>query len=95
MIETVRDYVKRRLRWFYAICGVGFALVLVPGAINDYGWPSKLLRLAGILLLVGGTLVMARLKCPKCSKPLGKFFLWQRGTLDFCPNCGVRLDDPY
>jgi hypothetical protein len=93
MNETIRDYVNRRLRRFYAVWGLGVALVLVPGALNEHGGLSRLMTFAGLLLLAGGAMVMASVKCPKCSKPLGKSFMWQRGTLDFCPKCNARLDE--
>jgi len=92
MDETIREYVKRRQRWNGAIWIVGFALLLVPGALNQHGEPSTWLRLVGLLVLAGGSVLMGHVKCPRCAKQLGRFFGRQRGAADFCPHCGVSLD---
>lgn len=93
MTETIRAYVNRRLRWFYLSCAVGFGLYFVPGLLEEQGALSRLLKIASLLILALGALMMASVTCPRCSKAFGKSFMWQRGTLEFCPNCGVRLDE--
>ena len=93
MSETIRDYVDRRLRRFYLSCAIGFGLFLVPSLLNEHESRSQLLKIAGLLILALGAIAMASVTCPRCSKPLGNSFMWQRGTLELCPHCGVRLDE--
>lgn len=92
MGETIRDYLKRRQRWNGAIWLAGFALWLAPGTFNQHGAASTWLRLAGLLVVAGGFVLMGNVKCPQCAKQLGRFFGRQRGSADFCPHCGVSLD---
>jgi uncharacterized membrane protein YobD (UPF0266 family) len=92
MGETIREYVKRRQRWNGAIWAAGFALLLVPDTLNQHGGTSTWLRLAGLLVVAGGFVLMGHVKCPQCAKQLGRFFGRQRGAADHCPHCGVSLD---
>jgi hypothetical protein len=90
---TIREYVNCRLRWFYFACAIGFGLFFVPPLLNEREATSQLLKIAGLLTLTLGAIVMAGVRCPRCSKPLGRSFMWQRGTLELCPHCGVGLDE--
>lgn len=90
---TIREYVNCRLRWFYLSCAIGFGLFFIPPLLNEREPASQLLKIAGLLILALGAIVMAGVRCPRCSKPLGRSFMWQRGTLEFCPHCGVGLDE--
>jgi hypothetical protein len=94
MSATIREYVNRRLRWFHVCSAIGLGLFFVPRVLDDHEVSSRLVKIVALLVLAGGAIVMARVRCPRCSKPLGKSFMWQRGTLDLCHNCGVRLDEP-
>jgi hypothetical protein len=93
MTQTIREYVNRRLRWFYLSCVIGIGLFFVPGLLEEHEGLSQWLKIASLVILALGATTMASVTCPRCSKPLGKSFMWQRGTLEFCPNCGVRLDE--
>ena len=94
MAETIRKHVNRRLRWFYLSWAIGLGLFFVPRVVNESATASQLVKIAGLLLLALAALVMASVACPRCSGPIGKSFMWQRGTPEFCPRCGVRLDEP-
>jgi len=93
MSETIREHVNRRLRWFYLSCAVGFGLFLVPSLLDEREALTRLLKITSPLIFALGAILMAGVTCPRCSKPLGKSFMWQRGTLDLCPNCGASLDE--
>jgi drug/metabolite transporter (DMT)-like permease len=93
MEETMREYLKRRQQWYVVIFVAGLALVLVPGILGRHNQYYPLLRLAGVLVLLGGSLLRSRVKCPKCDKPLGATGRWSTVPA-FCPNCGVNFDEP-
>ena len=102
MNETMREYLKRRQRLNLAMLAIGLILVLVPVTVavmlgreqlREHRETYLLIRLTGIALLVGGSVVRSRMKCPKCQKPLGAGGRWS-GVPEFCPNCGVNLDEP-
>jgi hypothetical protein len=105
MNETIRDYIRRRVRWTTAIYVAALALVVAPvvfafaaGTLNARRELFNLSRAASLLIIVGGAVLMTRIKCPKCDKPLGStaFSLAtrQRQAVNFCPNCGVSFDEP-
>jgi hypothetical protein len=93
MAESIRKHVNRRLRWFYLCCLTGVAIFFVPRFLDAGAGASQLVKIAGLLLLALATIVMAGVTCPRCSRPIGKSFMWQRGTPEFCSGCGVRLDE--
>jgi hypothetical protein len=102
MNETMRDYLKQRQRWYLVAFVIGLALLFLPavvaGAIDPHQFREHrqlytLVRLAGLLVLLSASLLRSRVKCPKCSKPLGAQGRWS-GVPAFCPNCGVNFDEP-
>jgi hypothetical protein len=94
MSKTIREYVHRRLQWFYASWAVGITLILVPRLLDGSEQSSHILGLAGLLVLALAAMMMASVRCPRCSKVIGNAFMWQRGTPEFCPQCQGRLDEP-
>jgi hypothetical protein len=102
MNETMREYLKRRQRWYVGAFIIGLALVIVPNALGNILGREQLhehhdlyvfLRLAGIAVLVGSSMLTSRVKCPKCNKPLSTGSRWSKVPA-FCPNCGVNFDEP-
>jgi hypothetical protein len=94
MNETIRDYIKRYQKLSWAIWAIGLALLLVPSALNRHGGPYLWMRLAGLVVLGVGPTLMGRVKCPKCSKPLGLTVMGRNTKADTCPSCGVNFDEP-
>jgi cytochrome c biogenesis protein CcdA len=105
MNETIREHIRRRVRWMSAIYVVGFALLFAPmvfvlatGRFNEYRELSNRTKIAGVLVIVLGAALMTRIKCPKCDKPLGAVGMSligrRRNLVNFCPNCGLSLDEP-
>jgi hypothetical protein len=99
MNESMREGLKRRRRWFVASFCVCLALLLfplIPGFLillrqrDPYG-----LRHYGELTVFIGAcmLSVARLKCPKCRRPLSPRVVWPRVPA-CCPRCGVNFDEP-
>ena len=103
MTETIRERLRRRVRWALAL-GLG-GWVLVALAMTAFGLAKDQetgaafgVQLVGFLMFGGGILAMARTKCPKCSATLGQLaaslavpFVKQP---NFCPYCGVSFDEP-
>jgi hypothetical protein len=71
MSETIREYVGRRLRWFYFCWTIGLGLFFVPRLLNESATASQLQKIAGLLLLAVAAIVMASVTCPRCSNRSG------------------------
>ena len=108
MDETIRDRIKRRVRWCMAI-GLGgwFVPAFSMGVIGAFVAPSPMhnriagvVCLAGLIVSGGAVLAARRTLCAACSEPIGKMigmsvaFPFFRKPANFCPYCGVHLDKP-
>ena len=105
MNQTIRDYLKSRIRWYGAIALGGWVLMALGGALAKRlpeGIPQPAIPLTGFLVFFGAIVAMQRsIKCPKCKAKLGQTiamplaFSWGSGPkVNFCPFCGVNLDEP-
>jgi hypothetical protein len=98
---TIRQYIKRRVRWAAAAGLAGWLLFVMPiwTMAHQSGAPPWA-AFAGILLFGGAALVAARTPCPKCSARIGQEIAYRVGLPifrkppNFCPYCGVNLDEP-
>jgi hypothetical protein len=97
MNESIRDYLTRRVRW---AMGVGLCAWLAMAASAASGVRNPLVVFAGMLTFGGAIISTLWIKCPRCSVRLGQSIA---GTLaipmlrpqpNFCPYCGVSLDEP-
>ena len=104
MNETIRQHIKRRVRWCMAIAAGGWLMFPLATSLAGYlpeGIPQGAAPLAGMLLFVGAIFTMQRIvKCPKCKARLAQTiamhvaFSWGSGPrVNFCPYCGVSLDE--
>jgi hypothetical protein len=96
--ETIRDRLKRRVRWAMAIGLTGFALAIV----GPFGIPKEYASLFAIgpLMFVGAIITVQWFtKCPKCDTRLGQemaqriAFTFFGKKPNFCRYCGVSLDE--
>lgn len=103
MDQTIRAYIKRRVRLAVAIgvCGWGVASFTGALAKNFPEGPARVFAPAFGVLLFGGAMLFAqRIKCPKCKTSLRAIAvatglgLGLRPIANYCPYCGVSLDTP-
>jgi len=101
--QTIRAYIKRRVRLAAVIGVVASGLGLFAGAIAKQlpEGPTRLFApVVGTLLFGAAILFAQRIKCPKCNTSLRAISvatglaLGFRPIANFCPYCGVSLDTP-
>lgn len=101
---TIRDYVKKRTQWaiLLAAAAVIFYVALpidsIVASMQRTGVPIPMV--ACILVILAALQVPSLVKCPRCATRFGSAAmkigapLW-RAQVNFCPHCGVSLDQPY
>jgi hypothetical protein len=101
---TIRDYIKRRVRWAMGI-GIGSWLVLaVVGPLGSKAYPSlqhllPVFAIVGVIGFGGAIISIASVRCPKCRASLGQTVAMPTALrvggrqVNFCPFCGVTLDE--
>ena len=101
MNETMRDYLKRRLQLAGAILVIGLVLIFLrmialialgPHEVQAHWELYTWARFTGFALLIGGSALRSRVRCPKCDQRVlsGR---WS-GLPAVCPKCGVNFDEP-
>jgi ABC-type Fe3+ transport system permease subunit len=87
---TIREYIKRRMRWALAMVIVCSLLASATGVIGLLGTVGVLGALFSVLFI----------RCPKCRRDIGThigipvaFYFFGHGVKD-CPRCGMSLDEP-
>lgn len=101
MLETIRQRIKRRMRWTMAAAVAGWLLVASSTAFQPHSLPESVPAIMGALLFVGAILCIMFVRCPKCSARIGQtiampvaFTFGRRERVNYCPYCGVHLDQP-
>lgn len=102
MNETIRDRIKRRVRWCMGVALGGWLVFpLATASTAAAGKPRPELMVLGFLLFGGAILALQWLvKCPRCSQRMGQEIGMRIGLSvfrkppNFCPYCGVSLDEP-
>jgi hypothetical protein len=95
---TIRQYIKRRVRWalvaFFGLFAVTFFLPHEQGAL------ALTLGVVGTVGAMVAYFSVLFLKCPKCRANIGTtivvptaFRLFGR-EVKYCPYCAVNLDEP-
>jgi hypothetical protein len=97
---TIRDYIKRRVRW---AMGIGISSWLLVALLGPLGFHSNVLpvfAIVGVVGFGGAILSIQFIRCPKCKAPLGQTIAMPMALrvggrqVNFCPYCGVQLDEP-
>lgn len=98
MNETMRSYIKKRVFWAWGVGVGGLLLVMLTGVIATSSNTSAVIALGFLIVLAAG-LSTRFIKCPKCSTRLGPHVAMHialpagRARFNFCPYCGVSLDE--
>lgn len=103
-MQTIRDYVKRRVRWFFAVGALGWLTLPLSGVVAHEQPGTKVgvaLPLLGMLVFLGAIIAFNwAIRCPRCRANLGRTIAvplglsWGSGPkVNFCPYCGVSLDE--
>jgi hypothetical protein len=102
MNQTIRDYIKRRVRWLFAVGILGW--LILPA--SQLLWPAEKsalpLAAVGMIVFFGAILALNYfVKCPRCRANLGRTIAMPLALsfgsgpkINFCPYCGVSLDEP-
>jgi len=105
MNQSIRDYLKGRIRWCLAFALGGWILIALGGGLAQHlpeGIPRPALPLVGFAVFFGAIIALQRsIRCPKCRARLGQtigmalaFNFGSGPQVNFCPFCGVHLDEP-
>lgn len=105
MNQTIRDYIKRRVRVLFALGVLGWLTFPLSGLLRHDEPGNKAgvaLPALGMLLFLGAILALNWLvKCPRCRANLSRTIAmtvglsWGSGPkVNFCPYCGLSLDEP-
>jgi hypothetical protein len=104
MNETIRDVLKRRVRWCVAVGAAGLVVFIAAPltAISLHGQPNPALVVLGWGLFAAAlvSLQWFAAKCPKCSQRMGQEIAMRvalairRKPPNYCPYCGVSFDEP-
>lgn len=98
MSETNRRYVKKRVYWALGAGVGGWLLVMLTGATTESNARASIIL--GFLIVLVSAIATRWIKCPKCSTRLGQSVAIHvavpagRPRINFCPYCGVSLDEP-
>lgn len=68
------------------------AAMLIVYFGGEYTWLRRLALVMGVGLLVAGTIIQRRVRCPRCKGRLG--FPSKMRFPDFCPKCRVHFPRP-
>jgi hypothetical protein len=102
---TIREYIKRRVRLAMGI-GIGsWVLLAVVGPLGAGGYrlvQSMLpfFAIIGAIGFGGAIISIMFIRCPKCRASLGQTVAMPTAMrlsgrqVNFCPYCGVSLDEP-
>lgn len=98
--ESIRSRIKRRVRWLAALAALGWLTFPLSAALNR-GHPEPLYVLCGMVPFLGGIFgFQYAIKCPRCRTRMGQeigmrigLSIWGKEP-NFCPYCGVSLDEP-
>jgi hypothetical protein len=100
--QTIRDYIKRRVRLAFAAAFAAWLSIPLFVFANKGKEPIPVVLVAVAIPVFFGVILYMTwfLRCPRCRANLGQTvavpiaFRWGRRKMNFCPYCGVSLDEP-
>jgi hypothetical protein len=104
MNQTIRDYIKSRVRWLFAFGALGWLTFPLSQFLPRYAGDKvgASLPVLGMLMFLGAIIALNwAIKCPRCRANLSRTIAmtvglsWGSGPkVNFCPYCAVNLDEP-
>jgi hypothetical protein len=97
---TIRDYIKRRVRWGFGIAFASWLFVALTSNMGFWGRRPGYLPLIGVFGFMGAIVSFLYIRCPKCRARLGQAvaipaaFRLFGPQVKYCPYCALNLDDP-
>jgi hypothetical protein len=97
---TIRDYIKRRVRWGFGIAIASWLFVALTSNMGFWGRRPGYLPLIGVFGFMGAIVSFLFIRCPKCRARLGQTIAMPAAMrvfgpqVKYCPYCAVNLDDP-
>lgn len=95
MDRTMLGQLKRlhRLRMVFFVSGVvGPIAGGIVVAFNNWPYAARLWIYAGGFLILVSAWISQRMKCPMCGRQLASSSPWAPAAPEYCPECGVFLD---
>lgn len=99
--DTIRSHLKRKVRRILLLCGCGLVLFVLGPLAMETGKGFVWFPFVGWAMFMAGIITVQWFtKCPKCETRLGQEMSWKIGARfwgkapNFCPYCGVSLDEP-
>jgi hypothetical protein len=98
---TIRDYIKRRVRWGFGIAFASWAFVAATSNMGFGGTRPGFLPFIGLFGFIGATLSFLFIRCRKCRARIGQTIAipaairisrWS-SEVKYCPYCAVNLDE--
>jgi len=98
---TIREYLGRRfLKITLAVLGVDIVTFLLASFAPEHDVIGSALGFMVVLSIPAYVIMMARTRCPKCSRPVGMMAWWVGMERDDrflskgrCPHCQVSVDE--
>ncbi len=99
---TIRDYIKRRVRWGYGIGFVSWLFIAITGNMGFFGTKTgfaAIIPFIGVFGFSYAILSIMFIRCPKCRTRIGQSiamyaaFRLYGPQVKYCPFCAVNLDD--
>lgn len=97
---TIRDYIKRRVRWGFGIAIASWLFVVLTGNMGIFGPRAGYVPVIGVFGFMGAIISFMFIRCPKCRARLGQTiampatFRLFSPQVKYCPFCAVSLDEP-
>jgi hypothetical protein len=97
---TIRDYIKRRVRWGFGLALASWLFVALTSNMGFGGPRPGYLPFIGVFGFIGAILLLLFIRCPRCRARFGQTiavpasFRLFGPQVKYCPYCGVCLDEP-
>ena len=94
---TIRAYIRRRVILGYGLALVGFALAVAFHLFSE-GYSSPLFAIAFIPFIAAIFFINFGVRCPRCEgnlamTPAAYPTFSRKHRFNFCPYCGVSVDE--